>query len=48
MEVDMLKTDTLRIEFDVSFPALPCQALRLDLGDVAGNFQTEGGIRIAQ
>lgn len=46
MVVDTELRPRMRIEFDLTFPALPCHALRLDTGDVGGRFETESMHRL--
>jgi hypothetical protein len=31
----------MHFEYDITFPALPCHAIRMDSGDVGGRFETE-------
>jgi hypothetical protein len=48
MEVDTGRSALLHLTFDVTFPALPCQAVRMDTGDVSGKFETETMMKAAQ
>ena len=48
MAVDTSRDDKLRLTFDITFPALPCQALRMDTGDVSGKFETESMAKMLQ
>jgi len=41
MVVDMSRESSLHIDFNITFPALPCRTLRMTLGDSSGNFETE-------
>jgi len=41
MEVDTALTATLHVEFNITFPALPCRTIRVDSGDVGGAYETE-------
>ena len=41
MAVDTSLRPTMHIEYDITFPALPCHAIRIDTGDVGGKFETE-------
>ena len=46
--VDLSRRETLHINFDISFLALPCEALLMDVGDAAGKFQTESAMATAK
>lgn len=48
MAVDKSQLDLLHFSFDITFPALPCRALRMDTGDVSGKFETESMMQMAQ
>ena len=41
MVVDTSIRPTMHVTYDITFPALPCEAIRLDTGDVGGKFETE-------
>lgn len=41
MSVDTQRRTTMHVTFNITFPALPCQAIWIDIGDVSGNFETE-------
>lgn len=41
MVVDMSREQSMHIDFNITFPALPCRTLRMTLGDSSGNFETE-------
>ena len=41
MAVDTALRPTMYMEYNITFPALPCQAIRMDTGDVGGKFETE-------
>lgn len=41
MVVDTSIRPTMHVTYDITFPALPCEAIRLDTGDVGGRFETE-------
>jgi hypothetical protein len=38
----------LTLHFGLTFPALPCAALRVDVGDAGGAFETESVMRHLQ
>lgn len=38
----------MRVTFNLTFPALPCEALLLDAGDVSGKWQTESKLAVAR
>lgn len=48
MKVDMSRRETLHVTFNITFPALPCEALLMDAGDVSGKWQTESRIQVAR
>jgi hypothetical protein len=48
MHVDDARGGTLHLNFNLTFPALPCQALRVQVGDVSGKNQGEAGLKMAQ
>ncbi len=41
MEVDPIRGERLRVNFDVTFPSMPCAVVSLDAMDVSGNHQLE-------
>ncbi|KAG7670376.1 hypothetical protein Ndes2437A_g04899 [Nannochloris sp. 'desiccata'] len=41
MVVDTSIRPKMHFEYDLTFPALPCHAIRMDSGDVGGRFETE-------
>lgn len=41
MSVDASREETMHIRFNITFPALPCRAIRVTMGDSSGNFETE-------
>lgn len=41
MVVDMSREPSMHVDFNITFPALPCRTLRMTLGDSSGNFETE-------
>lgn len=41
MSVDTNLRPTMHVAFNLTFPALPCEAVRMDMGDVGGRFETE-------
>lgn len=41
MVVDTSIRPRMHFEYDLTFPALPCPAIRMDSGDVGGRFETE-------
>lgn len=48
MDVHATIEPTLHVEFNITFPALPCRAIRLDAGDVGGRFETESMMEVAK
>lgn len=48
MEVDTSRDEKMHIEFNITFPSLPCRAFRVDYGDKSGNFETESIMERAQ
>ena len=48
MKVDITRREELHVTFNISFPALPCEALLMDVGDVSGRWQTESRISLAK
>ena len=48
MRVDTARRERLHVTFNVTFPALPCEALLLDVGDVSGKWQTESRLSLAR
>lgn len=44
MLVDASMSSHLRVEFNLTFPALPCRALRVFTGDTSGKFESESGM----
>lgn len=48
MKVDTSRKETLHVTFNLTFPALPCEALLLDAGDVSGKWQTESRLQLAR
>lgn len=41
MVVDGLRKPSVHIEFNLTFPSLPCRAIRVAAGDSSGHFETE-------
>lgn len=41
MSVDTQRRATMHVNFNITFPALPCQAIMIDTGDVSGRYETE-------
>jgi hypothetical protein len=41
MEVDPIRGASMRINFDVTFPSMPCAVLSLDAMDVSGQHQLD-------
>ncbi|EFN54050.1 hypothetical protein CHLNCDRAFT_136126 [Chlorella variabilis] len=48
MRVDTSRREELHVSFNVTFPALPCEALLMDAGDVSGKWQTESRMKVAK
>lgn len=48
MRVDTEREKMLRIDFNLTFPALPCSTLMMDVGDVSGSYASERGLSMAQ
>ncbi|PRW39153.1 endoplasmic reticulum-Golgi intermediate compartment 3 [Chlorella sorokiniana] len=48
MSVDVARGEDLHVTFNLTFPALPCEALLLDAGDVSGKWQTESKLAVAR
>lgn len=48
MKVDTRRDEMLHIRFNISFPALPCNALVLDTGDSSGQYRSEYGLSFAR
>ncbi|GAB4814029.1 hypothetical protein N2152v2_001075 [Parachlorella kessleri] len=48
LKVDTSRNERLHITFNISFPALPCEALAMDIQDVSGRFQTDTSITHAK
>ena len=48
MHVDESLKTHIHVEFNITFPALPCRAIRVDTGDISGKFETEGGMQHAR
>lgn len=48
MKVDTARREQLHLTFNLTFPALPCEALLMDAGDVSGKWQTESRMQVAK
>lgn len=48
MRVDTARREDLHVTFNVTFPALPCEAILMDSGDVSGKWQTESSMAAAK
>ena len=48
MKVDVSRRELLHVTFNLTFPALPCEAVLMDAGDVSGKWQTESRISLAR
>lgn len=48
MRVDTARHEDLRLTFNLTFHALPCEALLMDSGDVSGKWQTESAMKVAR
>ncbi|KAL4856382.1 Endoplasmic reticulum-Golgi intermediate compartment protein 3 [Chlorella vulgaris] len=48
LKVDTSRLEQLHVSFNVTFPALPCETLLMDVGDVSGKWQTESRIKMAR
>ena len=48
MRVDVSRRELLHVTFNLTFPALPCEAVLMDAGDVSGKWQTESRISLAR
>lgn len=48
MSVDVARGEDLHVTFNLTFPALPCESLLLDAGDVSGKWQTESKLAVAR
>lgn len=48
MKVDVSRRESLHVTFNITFPALPCEALLMDAGDVSGKWQTESRLQVAR
>lgn len=48
MFVDTSRDPTMRMEFDITFPALPCSAVMMDMGDGSGQHHTEASMSKAR
>jgi hypothetical protein len=46
MDVDMSREETMPMRFNVTFPHLPCRAIRFTMGDSSGNFETESMMKL--
>ena len=48
MVVDTTRHETMHVTFNVTFPALPCEMLILDVADVSGTYESEAAMELAK
>lgn len=48
MQVDLTRSEKLHLEFNITLPGLPCEALVMDTGDASGKWESDADMQRAK